>query len=215
MRIYGMSVLIFAVFGAPIPSVPNKDKAKIDKNLLQGKWELAKVEICGKTYLPEQMGGAVFVSKDGEIVVCKTTIEAFMKLRYFPLYGVGINKNMVFSGEKCDGTCEIDGQILSGGRTKYKIDVSRNPRTCEIDGQILSGGGTKYKIDVSRNPRRIIFLSDEDDSLDPPDYPEPLYIYSVSKDELRLCFGIGEYPADFKTHKNKKICLTIYKRAEK
>jgi hypothetical protein len=189
MRIYGMSVLIFAVFGAPIPSVPNKDKAKIDKNLLQGKWELAKVEICGKTYLPEQMGGAVVVSKDGEIVVCKTTIEAFMKLRYFPLYGVGINKNMVFSGEKCEGTCEMDGQILSSE--------------------------SKYKIDVSRNPRRIIFLSDEDDSLDPPDYPEPLYIYSVSKDELRLCFGIGEYPADFKTHKNKKICLTIYKRAEK
>jgi len=190
MSIYGAAILVFGIFGAPIPSVSNKDKAKIEKNLLQGKWELVKVEICGKTYLPEQIGGGVYLSRDGEIVVCKNSMEAFMKLRYFPIYGVGVDKNMAFSGDKYEGACEMDGQILSGE--------------------------SKYKIDVSRNPRRIIFIYDKDhDSTVPLDYPEPLYIYSVSKEELRLCFGIGKYPSDFKTHKNKKTCLMIYKKAEK
>lgn len=69
---------------------------------------------------------------------------------------------------------------------------------------------TDYEIDVSKKPKCITFPlpPQEEKSIDSP----LRYIYSVTKDELRLCWGIDKPPSGFDSKKNKNVCVLIYKR---
>lgn len=178
MKNLGLTILAFVVLGAA-PS-PHKDKAKIDRDLLQGTWELVSVEVSGKVYSPEDINGGVFITKQGE-VDCKVHNR---NLSHY-LYAEAISERIVFIDKKCRGEVKILG--------------------------LEDSDESEYEINVSKNPKRLTFIGGDNDH----EFPEPLYIYSVTKDELMLCFGVGVYPSSFNTKDNKKTCLILYRRAKK